>query len=111
MIFRRVQFQIIGILVALLFFFTTVIFIFQQQEKADVIEEAKNENKTQTNTFRIVTDLSSQSLINFSKDYTNWNELIQAVENKDRHWVEINVFTGMQTFNIQHVWIYDNSFN
>lgn len=111
MIFRRVQSQIIGILVALLLFFTTVIFIFQQQEKADVIEEAKNENKTQTNTFRIVTDLSSQSLINFSKDYTNWDELIQAVGNKDRHWVELNVFTGMPTFNIQHVWIYDNNFN
>jgi PAS domain S-box-containing protein len=47
----------------------------------------------------------------FSKDYTQWTDMVDFVYNRDSVWALENIEYPIETFNLNAVWLYDEKFN
>lgn len=54
-----------------------------------------------------VLSLRSQSLQNFSSDYSLWDDMVRFVREPDRAWAAINIDASLATFNAQAAWVLD----
>ncbi|MHC1707523.1 MAG: ATP-binding protein [Bacteroidales bacterium] len=54
-----------------------------------------------------VVEINENSLSNIVKDYTNWNEMIEYVHDKDPDWAKENLETILQGHKANVVWVYN----
>ena len=48
----------------------------------------------------------TRSLELFAGDYSNWDEMVQFVQDRDRHWSVENIDDVIQKFNVQAAWVF-----
>uniref|UniRef100_B8HR06 histidine kinase n=1 Tax=Cyanothece sp. (strain PCC 7425 / ATCC 29141) TaxID=395961 RepID=B8HR06_CYAP4 len=53
--------------------------------------------------------LNSKSLTNFTYDYSYWDEMVKFVQTKDSLWARENLQVVMPTYNLNAIWVYDQS--
>ncbi len=109
--FKSIKTKIILFLSIISLIFVAVIFLMGYLETKN-ITRTLNLQKHEKN---ILLDKSITSLSNnlkmFSYDYSVCDEVVKFIENKDLNWAENNLKTGVETYNVDYLWIFDLNYN
>jgi len=57
--------------------------------------------------FDKVWELQGESAATFAKDYTYWDDMVEFVKTGDRQWAIENLETGLSTFKVDAIWVYN----
>jgi len=107
----KVQTKIVLVicLTALLFTVLVILIQFEENKKTETIiaERKIEQKKALEHTIMSV----GKTLEVFSKDYTQWTDMVDFVYNRDSVWALENIEYPIETFNLNAVWLYDEKFN
>jgi len=60
--------------------------------------------------FEKVLKLNQQAIFVLAKDYSYWDELVDAIKNEDLQWSWVNIDSGIKTYNADAAWTYNVDF-
>lgn len=109
--FNSIKTKIILFLSIISVIFVSVIFLMGYLETKN-ITRTLNLQKHEKN---ILLDKSINSLSNnlkmFSYDYSVWDEVVSFLETKDNGWAKDNFDTGVETYKVNYLWIFNTENN
>jgi PAS domain S-box-containing protein len=103
---KTTRFQIA--LILCLFCFSIFIgFILLKRSNDEKIDALVSEMRTEKAVLldRII-DFKSKSLLDFSFDYTYWDEMVDFVKSTDPVWAKENIESSIPTYNVDYVWVF-----
>jgi signal transduction histidine kinase len=90
----------------LLLAFVTGALMLHRLDKREADELFADQKQERARLLGSLVQLSSDSLRNFARDYSEWDEMVDFVNTGDRKWAEINLESIMPNFNLKAVWVY-----
>lgn len=78
---------------------------------AHLLKLQKLEIQERKSSFEKVLQLSQQAIFVLAKDYSYWDELVDAIKNKDQQWAKVNIDSGIKTYQADGAWIYNLDFD
>lgn len=102
----KLQTKISILIVVVVLFFATTLFLIQFAEQQKTREILKLRKIEQQESFKRAIKSFEHSLEVFSKDYTQWTEMVDFVYSGDSAWAFENIDYSLNTYNANVVWVY-----
>jgi signal transduction histidine kinase len=90
----------------LLLAFVSGALVLHQLDKREADELFADQKQERARLLESLVQLSRDSLQNFARDYSEWDEMVDFVETGDPKWAEINIESILPNFNLKAVWVY-----
>lgn len=106
----KLQTKISLLIASLSLIFLALFFVVQEMERKktnDMLEERKIEK---TESFKRSLESIGKTIDVYSKDYTQWDEMIKFVSDRDPVWALENIEYPLVTFKANAVWIFNTEF-
>ncbi len=107
----RIQYKIILLIGGITIFFIVVFILLWNSEKIKydlLVEETLKERK---NLFDVTIELLGRNLEQFAYDYSFWDEMCDFVNTRNPKFAHEMIETGVNTYNSNFIWIFDEEFN
>jgi len=109
--FKSIKIKIILFLSIISIIFAFVIFLMGYLETRNItrtLNLQKHEKNILLN--KSINNLSN-NLKMFSYDYSVWDEVVIFLETKDLVWAKNNLNTGVETYKVNYIWVFDLNYN
>lgn len=103
----KIQYKLLVVLAVTLllsfisFFITFHVSLSEQSDLKKVVSAEVQQN------IQKLMGIQSESLKECVNDYTYWDEMVAFVTLKDEKWAKVNLFTMLQSYKINSVWVFD----
>ena len=106
----KVQTKIVLVICFTAILFTVLVILIQSVEdkKTEAIIKERKIEKQKSFEYTILS--IGKTLDVFSKDYTQWSDMVDFLYNQDSVWALENIEYPIETFKLNTVWLYDENF-
>lgn len=87
--------------------FSAGVFLSLRMEYKHLLKIQSAEIKARKSGFEKILQLNAQSIFLLAKDYSYWDELVDAIKNEDTQWGKINIDSGIKTYQADAAWVYN----
>ncbi len=78
-----------------------------RMEHMHLLKLQQMEIKARKAGFEKILQLNAQAIFLLAKDYSYWDELVEAIKNEDQAWGKVNIDSGIKTYQADGAWVYD----
>ncbi|MBN2694489.1 diguanylate cyclase [bacterium] len=108
---QKIKFRLFFLLLLINIIFIGMVLYFRNYEIKQInflVFEEKKENEQLLN---IIVDVFGKDLAAFAYDYSFWDETVSFIKEPNPDWAKENFETAFDTYNLQHILLYDKDFN